>query len=142
MVAISHNLDQLGEDLGRLLQRYARTVEADIDVVLREHSTVLRNDIVTNWPVDTGASRAGWQGPIRVAYAHYEVVNNFDYAPIIEFGGYPGVGPKTVLITATTLPGGIPVAGGIFPSQVAHAPVRRAISAANVNVRLALSRVL
>jgi len=128
MVAISHNLDKIGEQLGVLIRDYAKGTIEDVDKEFLHQATLLRNDIVRGWPVDTGASRAGWQGPIRRGYAHYEVVNNFVYAPIIEFGGYPGVGPKTQFAGGVANAERIDFNPGIYPTQKPPAPVRRALS--------------
>ena len=142
MTSITINFDKLGRELGALISQYARQVDRDLDQEMQRQALLLRNDIVAGWPVDTGVSRAGFQGPFRVAAAHYRIINNFVYAPVIEFGGYRGVGPKTAEQSAQLLPGGIQVNQGIYPTQRPAAPVRRALSKRTVELREALSQVI
>lgn len=142
MPRIENNLEQIGRQLGNLIRQEASRVETEIDTEIQRQATLLRNDIVVGWPVDTGVSRAGWQGPFRRGYAHYEVVNNFVYAPVIEFGGYPGVGPKTANLGSELLPGGIQINGGIYPTQRPAAPVRRALSKRQLELTQALKQII
>lgn len=128
--------------LSQLVQVYGNRVISQMDNIARSEAGLLRDDIVEGWPVDTGASRAGWQGPTKVGHAHYRLRNDYDYAAVIEYGGYPGVGPKTERVGSHVLPGGVAVNGGIYPSQRPAAPVRRAISKRTLPLNDAVSRVL
>lgn len=114
--------------LGALIRSYAAQVEQSVDEVTREQTSKLRDDIIQGWPVDTTASRAAWQGPIKIADGHYELRNEIPYTVVIEYGGYPGVGPKTARQSAQALPGGVEINGGIYPTQRPAAPVRQALS--------------
>lgn len=111
-----------------IMQKVSRTARAKADQDMRQESALLKSDIQGGWPVDTGASRAAWSGPLRVAEGHYRLINSMSYAATIEYGGYPVVGPKTAQVGAHTLPGGISVGGGIYPTQKPVAPVRQAMS--------------
>lgn len=128
--------------LSQLVQVYGNRVISQMDNIARSEAGLLRDDIVEGWPVDTGASRAGWQGPTKVGHAHYRLRNDYDYAAVIEYGGYPGVGPKTERVGSHVLPGGVAVNGGIYPSQRPAAPVRRAISKRTLPLNDAVARVL
>ena len=128
--------------LSQLVKAYGDRVKVQVDEVGRSECGHFRDEIVKGWPVDTGASRAGWQGPTKVGHAHYRLHNNYDYAPTIEYGGYPGVGPKTERVGAHTLPGGIQINQGIYPSQRPAAPVRRGISKRTMPLNNALIKIL
>lgn len=132
----------MADTLAALLKAYGNRVVADLDDVARAEAGKLRDEIIEGWPVDTGASRAGWQGPTKVGEGQYRLRNDYDYAPTIEYGGYPGVGPKTERVGSHVLPGGIAVNTGIYPTQRPAAPVRRAISKRTVPFHDAIANVL
>lgn len=131
-----------GKTLAQLVRSYGEKCIAQVDEVARLEAGELRDDIIEGWPVDTGASRAGWQGPTKVGVAHYRLRNDYDYAAVIEYGGYPGVGPKTEQVGSHVLPGGVAVNGGIYPSQRPAAPVRRAISKRILPLHNELAKVM
>lgn len=135
----------MASDLARLVQAYGQKVLSQVDEIAGREASLMRSDIVEGWPVASvngGSSRAGWQGPIKVGHAHYQLRNEYPYAATIEFGGYPGVGPKTEKVGAHVLPGGIQIRGGIYPSQKPDAPVARAISKRTIPINEALAKVL
>lgn len=113
--------------LAKAIGSFEDRVESNFDDELRKEAGLIRDDIIKGWPVDSYASRGGWQGPLKIV-GGYELRNDYPYAPTIEYGTYPGVGPKTVEVGSTTLPGGIEVNAGIYPSQRPAAPVRQALS--------------
>jgi len=125
-----------------VLGAWGKRVALKMDDVAMQEASEMRSEIIEGWPVDTGASRAAWQGPVKVGHAHYRLSNDYEYAPVIEYGGYPGVGPKTEQVGAHVLPGGIEVNRGIYPSQRPAAPVRRAISKRTLPFQEAVSKVL
>jgi hypothetical protein len=110
------------------LNRYVAQFPAEAEKVVFKVATRVLSDIKVGWPVDTGASRAGWVGPRQIAPLTYQLSNPFVYARVIEYGGYPSPGAKTAPAGGETLPGGIVVQSGIFPRQRPAAPVRRALS--------------
>ena len=114
-------------DITASLNRFLRLVERDLETVLDRMSLLLLREVQLGWPVDSGVSRAAWTlGHARQLIR--EIVNTSAYARVIEFGGYPGVGPKTVQRGAEQLPGEISIGAGIFPSQRPSAPLRRALA--------------
>lgn len=131
-----------GKGLAGLLQAYQVQVKGDADEVARQQIGEMRSDIIRGWPIDTTASRGAWQGPTKIGEAHYQLRNDYPYAATIEYGGYPGVGPKTEQLGAQVLPGGIEINGGIYPTQKPAAPVRQAISKRKVFLMNALSNVM
>ena len=123
------------DEFERNIQAFIRRNEQATDrIVLKVASNVLAS-IQEGWPVDTGVSRAAWRGPVRIASARYRLSNPVRYAPVIEYGGYPGIGPKTERIGPVTFPGGLRVGSGIYPTQRPHAPVRRALSRHRRDIR-------
>jgi hypothetical protein len=127
-MSIEFSLEPSGNSISQLLQGYAEDATRDIDKDAFELASFLREETIRGWPVDTGASRAGWQGPTKLGEGHYEIRNEYAYAGVIEYGGYRGVGPKTASGGNFVLPGGIEVGGGIFPTQKPSAPLRRGFS--------------
>lgn len=117
--------------LGLAVDRKKVEMLGDVDMIMFQQASLLRDDIVRGWPVAAiggGASRAGWQGPIKIDTGAYRVTNNYVYGPTIEYGGYPGVGPKTAEFGGASLPEGYDINPGIYPTQRPQAPVRRALS--------------
>lgn len=115
----------------RRLRRFVSQFEQDADRVVFEVATDVLSATVENWPVavDSGVSRAAWRGPVKgQKRLTWRISNPMPYASVIEFGGYPGVGPKTASIGPTVLANGVRVGAGIFPTQTPHAPVRRALA--------------
>lgn len=121
--------------LNALLYRKIEKTKRDADAVVREQAYLLYNYIVENWPVDTGFSRASITPPERIGFAQYRIRITAEYAVIIEYGGYRGVGPKTAQESGITLPGGISINSGIYPIQKPHAPVRRGLARVSVSLR-------
>ena len=126
MANISFKFDSRGAALS--LARYARNTGRSMDQVTGEFASNVLRDTKIGWPVDEGTSRAAWQGPTRLRENAYEIRNTAPYARVIEFGGYPGVGPKTRRVGSARLAGGIERNAGIYPKQRAAAPVRRALA--------------
>lgn len=130
------------KSLSQFIKAFGSKLAEAMDELARDQAGKLRDDIVVGWPVEKGASRAGWEGPTQVAFAHYRVSNNYVYSPVIEYGGYPGVGPKTEEVSAHELPGGIDVNQGIYPTQRPAAPVRRAISKRTLELEREMNKVI
>jgi hypothetical protein len=110
------------------LNRYVAQFPAQAEQVVFKVGARVLADIKVGWPVDKGASRAGWLGPRQIAPLTYQLSNPFVYARVIEYGGYPSPGPKTAPAGGETLPGSIAVNRGNYPRQRPAAPVRRALS--------------
>ena len=81
--------------LSKLIESYARKAGREIDEVARDQAGELRNDIVALTPIDQIRLRPAWQGPIKISDGVYHIRNEMPYAVTVEYGGYPGVGPKT-----------------------------------------------
>ena len=112
----------------RVVRRYIRAMDAEVDAFVGTAAARLRRNVQHGWPVDSGLSRAAWDGPTRVGVAAYRIANHSPYAGVIEFGGYPGVGPKTQRIGGRPLGAGLEINDGIYPKQRPAAPVRRGLA--------------
>ena len=116
-------------DVTRFNRRIARYIAAsgqDVEAATLQVATEVLADTVEAWPVDSGASRAAWWGPRRIAPAAFQIGNPVVYAKVLEYGGYRGVGPKTEARGGTQLAGVGAVAPGIFSTQ-AHAPLQAGV---------------
>lgn len=121
--------------LNRRLWQWVSLTPHLVDQTATEFITDVKADIQAGWPVASGASRGAWDGPKRVAPRTYILVNPVVYAWVIEYGRYPGVGPKTEKISGMDLGEGFRVNAGIYPRQKPAAPVRRALAAHSVDLR-------
>ena len=112
----------------RAMQRFINTSGRGTDEVAQSTMLNVLRDTKEGWPVDEGISINDWQGPTRIGPSAYEIRNTAVYARVIEFGGYPGVGPKTARRGAQQLAPGIRTNAGIYPTQRPAAPTRRALA--------------
>lgn len=128
MTMLTTNLDAVTQRLSAALQRLITVTEHQADQVVAEVATAVLADIVDGWPVDSGVSRAAWWGPRKVGPAQYQLGNPTLYAATIEYGGYPGIGPKTEAGGGENLGHDIVTNRGIYPKQKPAAPVRRALA--------------
>lgn len=146
MLKIEHNIDEVADKLGDLIKRYGDLVERDLDKLVFRHANILLTSIVRDWPVDTGVSRAGWRGPERdrsiPGAISWKVVNFVSYAPVIEYGGYRGIGPKTAREGSEVLASGIQKNQGIYPTQKPSAPVRRNLARRTFEIKKDINRLL
>ena len=77
-----------------------RALEDHVDDMLRVAAQNMWDGITSKTPVDTGRLRSAWNPsmPVR-SFGIGKVLtirNSLPYAPVVEYGRYPGVGPKTV----------------------------------------------
>ena len=109
----------------RTLTRISQRTERDLDTEVLTSTAELKAGVQKGWPRLTGTSVGAWEGPLRFGRLHWGIRNSVVYAHVIEFGGYPGVGPKTIQFAGEILADGIVVNEGIYPRQKPAAPVRR-----------------
>jgi hypothetical protein len=100
-----------------------RKIEADVNKAVTVVSNDLFGHIQMRTPVDTGRLRQGWQ--IEKTKDGYRIFNALPYAEVVEFGGYKGVGGKTVSNS-----------GGIYSRQAPTGMVR--VSIADIKVKYEL----
>lgn len=114
----------------RALTQFVQQVGGDVDRIVYAVATQVLSDTKDGWPVDTGHSKSEWWGPHRAGPGHFQIGNPVTYARVIEYGGYRAVGPRTVRMGGSTLPGGFTIPAGIYPRQRPAAPLRRALAKA------------
>ena len=110
------------------LRQFVTAHERGADRVVFETAVQVLGDTQATWPVDSGASRAGWYGPRKVGPAHYQIGNPFRYALTIEYGGWNSPGPKTERRAGERLTGDFQINPGVYARQSPSAPLRRALA--------------
>lgn len=107
------------------VRAFVEKTKKNNETVMRQVSLKLFSAIIKASPVDTGRFRMNWQAASGTAPAvgvkngvdpsgskaigqmtgvvmrdpnwyEFTLANNLPYAPVIEYGGYPGDGPNTV----------------------------------------------
>ncbi len=113
-------------DMGRFAQR----LQTEGGRVVRDQMTTTRQVIVQTTPVDTGNLQTHW-GPVQERSTGqllvYGVENPVEYGPLLEYGGYRGVGPRTTRLGGGDLGGGFVAGGGIYSTQAPLGFVRKAL---------------
>lgn len=127
------------------LQGFARRMADDGSKATYAQAQALRTELVSTSPVDTGSLRDHW-GPVSPGASPmaWQVSNSAPYAAILEYGGYRGIGPKTVGLGGGSLGEGFVADGGIYSRQAPLGFVRRALANTaeplRVRIRTVLSR--
>lgn len=111
---------------GRLTQFLAQT-PAETDTIVRTETEDLLGYLRRTAAVDTGAYRASWGSPEARGPQAYAVTNTQPYAVVLEYGGYRGVGPRTVRLGARDLGEGFVAGSGIYSTQEPHGHVRKGL---------------
>ena len=114
--------------LAQRLAQFLATTTQDTKRIVFEVAAQVLGDTQAGWPVDTGASRAGWAGPRQVAPLAYQISNPFRYSSTIEYGGCNSPGAKTEYFAGELLDGTIQINPGVYSRQVPAAPLRRALA--------------
>lgn len=119
--------------------RYSQRIYADVAKATRAQVMDMRHVLVTTTPVDRGYLRAHW-GPVEEvstgSLMTYRVRNPTEYGPLLEYGGYRRVGPRTVALGGGDLGEGFVAASGIYSKQAPLGFVRRALANAGPPYRL------
>ena len=111
------------------LQGFARRMADDGSKAVQVQAVALRAELVATSPVDTGYLRAHWS-PVTPGSSPlvWKIQNSAPYAPILEYGGYRGIGPKTVGLGGGSLGEGFVAGAGIYSRQAPLGFVRRALA--------------
>lgn len=140
-LSISVNVPQKSL-MARILDKFRRHVEDKTDETLGQLAYQWQRETAIGWPVDTGFSRASIETPTRVAPGRWTFRVTADYARVIEYGGYRGVGPKTQRLGPEQLDGGIEINEGIYAIQRPSAPLRRAMNTVRRELPAAMNPAL
>lgn len=114
---------------GVRMRGYSNRLATRSHQVVRDQMDTVRSAIVATTPVSTGVLRDSWspvtQGRDALAWG---ISTDLIYAPVLEYGGYPGVGPKTVALGGGALGAGFIGDAGIYSTQAPLGWVRRALA--------------
>lgn len=125
------------------LHAFGRYVESAGADAVEAQARSLHAVIVQTSPVDTGRLRESWAPPHeRGSPLIWGTETAVEYAGILEYGGYRGVGPKTVALAGGDLGAGFVAEGGIYSQQAPLGFVRRALAAMLEPFKLRLSGML
>lgn len=114
---------------GERMRAYSARLTTRSRQVVRDEMETVRATIVATTPVDTGTLRDSWSPVTRGSEAlTWSVSTDLVYAPVLEYGGYPGVGPKTVALGGGTIGAGFVGNAGIYSTQAPLGWVRRALA--------------
>ena len=101
----------------------------------------IRQVIINTSPVDTGRLKASWN-PVRAAGdLAYACGTDVHYAPTLEYGGYPRVGPRTIRLGGGELGAGFVAGPGVYSQQAPLGFVRKALAGAVRQFRLRIRNV-
>lgn len=128
---------------GGRIRDYSTRLATRSRQVVRDQMEAVRASIVATTPVDTGALRESWSPVTQGRDAlTWRVSTDLPYAPVLEYGGYPGVGPKTVALGGGTIGAGFLGEAGIYSRQAPLGWVRRALAHAAPGFLQAIGRAV
>lgn len=120
----------------KAVKDYLAATDRTMDSYVKEIAYRVRTRLRAYTPVDTGRLVGNWAGPTKTADNEYTVSNDTPYAAVVEYGGYPGVGPRTVELQGRDLGEGYNAEPGIYSLQAPHGMVRRALADEARNLKL------
>lgn len=109
------------------LRQFGARVRARGNDVVRTQMQDIRNVIIETSPVDTGALRSHWIPVTPRGDLVWGTGNDREYAPILEYGGYPGVGPRTIAAGPGPIGDEFTAGRGIYSKQAPLGWVRYAL---------------
>lgn len=123
-------------DYGPAAQQFSQTMQAvralfllSADVAIKQSLEEAGRLMDATAPVDTGRLRASRTQVHRVQPLTWATGYTVDYAPTLEYGGYPRVGPRTVHVGGGDVGAGFTAEPGIYSKQAPLGWVRRALAA-------------
>jgi hypothetical protein len=132
-------LKALQKKLGRLPQTLTEELDAEMSGVAVQYV----NKVVAATPVDTGRLKGGtsWE---KVAVLHYEIINNVEYAPYVEWGtvSYVSVPAELTAYAAQFKGNGLVKNGGMRPRPFFFIHIPWATQELNKQMATALKRAL
>ena len=127
------------------MRTYAQRVQTEGAQATHVQMADVRQVVIATTPVDTGFLQAHW-GPVEDVSAGsmiaYRIQNPTTYGPIVEYGGYRGVGPRTIAVGGGDLGAGFHAGGGIYSQQAPLGWVRKALARAWPQYHVRLRMVL
>ena len=137
------NLGALAASFEAKLTRFSARVRTEGAKATEVQMRDVHQVIILTSPVDTGELRQSWSPPTsRGSDLIWGTGTTLYYAPILEYGGYHRVGPRTVQIGGGDLGYGFVAGQGIYSTQAPLGFVRRALAGAAEPYRRRLNTVL
>ena len=130
MLAITCDFAPAARQFKTTMRDYRTLVEQQGDAAMRTILTTIGAVMDTTAPVDTGALRANRSPVRRVGRLTYATGYTLPYAPVLEYGGYRGVGPKTVELGGGAIDEEFIAGAGIYSRQAPLGWVRKALAQA------------
>lgn len=122
----------------------SRGVFRDGDAAVHDQMVSVRQRIIQTTPVDTGNLRAHWSPVIKRRDLVYGIGNDRVYAPVLEYGGYRRVGPRTMEAGPAMLDeyGEFEAPEGIYSRQAPLGWTRKALIAGKPQFLLRINNVV
>jgi len=116
----------------------------DGDAAVHDQMVSVRQRIIQTSPVDTGNLRAHWSPVIERRDLVYGIGNDRVYAPVLEYGGYHRVGPRTIQAGPAMLDdsGEFEAPEGIYSRQAPLGWTRKALIVAKPQYLLRINNVV
>lgn len=114
--------------------RGAQAVEAQVRSI--------RQVVINTSPVDTGRLKASWSPVSQRGTLAYGFGTQVHYAPTLEYGGYPRVGPRTIRLGGAPLGAGFVAGAGIYSQQAPLGFVRKALAGSVRQFRLRMRNIV
>ena len=109
------------------VQSVTVTLTAAATALGRETMEAVGRRMDTTAPVDTGALKRNRRAVQQTGPLTWETGYDLPYAPILEYGAYRGVGPKTVALGGGDLGAEFVAGAGIYSKQAPLGWVRKAL---------------
>lgn len=117
------------------LQSFQQLLRSNASKAVHDQMIKVRGDIINTTPVDTGNLRAHWSTVRQRSELSWGIGNDRMYAPILEYGGYKRVGPRTIEAGPADLGEGFEAPEGIYSQQAPLGWTRKALVANNAQFR-------
>lgn len=122
----------------------AQGVYRDGDTAVHDQMVNVRQRIIQTSPVDTGNLRAHWSPVLKRRDLVYGISNDRVYAPVLEYGGYRRLGPRTLRAGPAMLDdsGEFEAPEGIYSTQAPLGWTRKALIEAKPQYLLRINNVV
>lgn len=114
---------------------YGKTVEAQLEIAIRQTIEEVGQAMDRNAPVDTGALKADRSPVTQSDKLTWGTGYSLEYAPILEYGGYRGVGPKTLALGGGDLGAGFVAGAGVYSKQAPLGWVRKSLAVGGQRIK-------
>ena len=103
-------------------------VEVEGNKAVEAQTRNVRQMVIATTPVDTGRLKASWSPATNRGRLTWGFGTHLDYANKLEYGGYTGVGQRTMRLGGGDLGAGFIAEAGIYSRQAPLGFVRKALA--------------